>query len=317
MIYFLFLLSIGLITGLAVVIKQLQHQRLENSIALQRLREAEQRSLEAEQRSLEAEQIRTDLITCEALVQQLQRQLENLQADRTEEIAIAQQRLKDAERKSLECEQLRNELVTQNELIQQLNQQIESLKNEQQELENLNQEQEKTIKKLYDDIDVEIKEQSRKCEEKIKELDSIRYQFKPEIQNPGTDSFIQLKVLEPDLYPQEKMGILIDILKDSQKNTHENSRRQHILDDIISNNESTIHREEIKNEIHSLFKDYKSLSSKMRQTLERMGFEMVSENNHYKIVFCRDPRYTFSFAKTPSDWRSGRNIARDICNVIF
>lgn len=310
MLYFLFLLSIGLITGLAVVIKQLQSQKLEHSITLRRLREAEQKSLDAEQ-------VRQDLGARESLIQKLHQQLDDLHTHRAEEMEVSRQRQEDVDQKSLECEQLSHELATRDELIKQLNQRVEELQEERHQLQQLTREQEITLEKLCDDIDIEIKELSRKCEARIKELDHIGYQFKPEIQTSDEDRFIKLKVLEPDFYPQEKAGILIDILKDSCKNVHENSRRHHILLDILANNESTTCREDIKSEIQSLFKDYTSLSSKARQTLERMGFEMVAENNHYKIVFRRDHRYTFSFAKTPSDWRSGRNIARDICNLIF
>ena len=45
---------------------------------------------------------------------------------------------------------------------------------------------------------------------------------------------------------------------------------------------------------------------------KELGFEVVSEKNHYKIVFKGDEKYWFPISKTPSDGRSGRNLASDI-----
>jgi predicted metal-dependent hydrolase len=50
MTYLLFLLSIGLATALALVIKQLQQRKNDNAIAQQRLKEADKRLQEADRK---------------------------------------------------------------------------------------------------------------------------------------------------------------------------------------------------------------------------------------------------------------------------
>lgn len=74
MIYILFLVSILLITVLAVVIKKLQRQKLENSIARQKLKEADKTVKKIEQ-------IRNDLIERDRLVNQLDSQIEELKGE--------------------------------------------------------------------------------------------------------------------------------------------------------------------------------------------------------------------------------------------
>ncbi|NJP11694.1 MAG: hypothetical protein HC866_21325 [Leptolyngbyaceae cyanobacterium RU_5_1] len=177
---------------------------------------------------------------------------------------------------------------------------------------------------LYKDIEKEIEEKTKESEERIKALEDINDKLRRENHNLKSvklpleqDEVIVLKVTERDLYLREKREILIDVLKNSLRNIHENSRRQHIISDVISNNGSNSKREEIKTEIQNLFRDYRSMNSSTRNTLERMGFQIVSENNNYKIIFHGDSRYMIAFAKTPSDWRAGRNIASNICNLLL
>lgn len=273
MIYFLFILSIGLITILTLVIKRLQHQKLETSITRQKLEEANKK-------------------------------------------------LKEADKKNIDSEQIHNDLITRDTLIRQLNNQVEALQDKQDKLQKINEEREQALTKLYDDIEIEIEDKIKEYKEEIKELKNINNQLsrdrKYKINNKYSeqDNYIKLKASEPDLYPKEKVEILLDILSSSINNVYQDSRRQHIIIDIINNN-SSVYREEFKAEVQKLFRDYKSMNSRMKQALEHMGFEVISDNKNYKIVFHQDSRYIVCFAKTPSDWRAGRNIARDICNLIL
>ncbi len=59
------------------------------------------------------------------------------------------------------------------------------------------------------------------------------------------------------------------------------------------------------------------MKPQIQSALTNMGFEIISETNHYKIRFCQDNRYVISFAKTASDHRAGMNIASNICNLLL
>ena len=45
--------------------------------------------------------------------------------------------------------------------------------------------------------------------------------------------------------------------------------------------------------------------------LKKIGFEVVSESPHYKLVY-KNSKYWFTVSKTPSDKRGGKNLASDI-----
>jgi len=59
------------------------------------------------------------------------------------------------------------------------------------------------------------------------------------------------------------------------------------------------------------------MSSKLRQALKELGFEIAEDGKHYKITYYGDGRYQTIYAKTPSDFRSGKNDAQVTINIAF
>lgn len=270
------------------------------------------------------------LTTALALViKQLQQQKNQYQ--------IAQQKLRETELKNRKLEQQYSNLIIAHDeslgQFNELNEQIRSLSNQENpaeiKLQELYKEKEKVRQEaddLYQNIEQSIEEKTKGLESKLETLRDENARLKSELRNkfikpvkpePESGSAIALTTTEKDLYPQEIKEKLLESLKESLRNIPENSRKDHVISDIINNNSLHTQRDEIKSQIQNLFRSYTSMNPKLKGALETMGFEIVAKSNHYKIVFRDDPRYTFTFAKTPSDRRAGRNIARDICNKLL
>ena len=66
-----------------------------------------------------------------------------------------------------------------------------------------------------------------------------------------------------------------------------------------------------------LLKGYDGMSGKLRQQLTSLGFTVTEDGKHYKLTYYGDERYVFSFAKSPSDFRSGKNNAGTVIKKIF
>ncbi len=113
---------------------------------------------------------------------------------------------------------------------------------------------------------------------------------------------------EDEFYHEEIEDCILSILTDALKNSDPKSRRSHILTDLLEHNEYQALSEQRKQEIKTLFKGYKSMSSAMRQTLQKLGFEISEDGSHYKLTYFGDPRYKTVIAKTGSDHREGKNI---------
>ncbi len=122
---------------------------------------------------------------------------------------------------------------------------------------------------------------------------------------------------EQDLFDHEISDVVISALEEALRAVRDNSRRQHILNDLLSVNKSSGNGRRIEGGIKSLFKSYRDMDSRMKGALVKMGFEITEDGKHYKAIFQGDGRYTFAIPRTSSDHRAGRNTASDINNVLF
>jgi hypothetical protein len=122
---------------------------------------------------------------------------------------------------------------------------------------------------------------------------------------------------EQDLYAHELHDVVITALQEALRSCREDSRRQHILTDLLAANHEQSDRHTLENEIKALFKTYRDMDAPTRSALTRLGFNISEDGKHYKVIFQGDGRYTFTLPKTSSDHRAGKNIASDINNVLF
>ncbi|HEY9824342.1 MAG TPA: hypothetical protein V6D19_02775 [Stenomitos sp.] len=286
MIYVLFVLSFILMTALAIVLKRLQQQQLQYTIVQHQLRESNFALKSAEESHTEIIQ------SLDCQVQQLLDQILHLQT----QYETSAQQLSEATSEIFKLQGLEAENIL-------LKQKLDD---------------------LYNDLENEITAKTQPLCERIAELEHINRQLKRDYQilqardlGLTEGETIVLKVREKDLYPFEKKAILLDVLASCKDNVFPNSRRQHLLKDIVACNDFSSHREWLKTEIQHLFRDYRSMNSQMRAKLEALGFEIISENSSYKMIFQEDHRYMIAVSKTPSDRRAGRNIASDICHTIL
>ena len=69
--------------------------------------------------------------------------------------------------------------------------------------------------------------------------------------------------------------------------------------------------------IKRLLRNYNGMNGRLRQDLIDLGFEITDEGKHYKITYFGDGRYQTTFARTPSDGRSGKNNALVVVRMAF
>lgn len=130
-------------------------------------------------------------------------------------------------------------------------------------------------------------------------------------------SCIMLIGKEKDLYDGERKFLILDVLEKSVSNVPDNSRRKHVILDFIKNNDKLCDCNNIMKDIKNMFKQYRKMDSKLRQSLHEMGFSISEDGKHYKLFFKNDPRYMFTISKTSSDIRAGKNITSEIISKIF
>ncbi|WFF73682.1 hypothetical protein [Proteiniclasticum sp. QWL-01] len=122
---------------------------------------------------------------------------------------------------------------------------------------------------------------------------------------------------EFDFYPGEIKDILLSILEEALPAIHPKSRRADIIKDLIKNNDYKKITKKRQEEVKQLLKNYEGMTPRVRQELVDMGFEILDDGKHFKLKYYGDGRYQTSFAKTPSDFRSGKNNAQTLIKIAF
>lgn len=117
---------------------------------------------------------------------------------------------------------------------------------------------------------------------------------------------------EDEFYPGEIKEMILDAIAEKVKNLSPKSRRCDVLNDVIKNNDYQCVSKEREQTVKALFNDYKTLTGAMRSDLKQLGFEILEDGKHFKLIYFGDARYRTTIAKTGSDWREGKNIATSI-----
>lgn len=122
---------------------------------------------------------------------------------------------------------------------------------------------------------------------------------------------------ENEFYEGEIREIILEILDDYKRNIKPGTRREHVVNDILENNEYKQIQAKRREQIKVALKGYKTLSGSLRNTLESLGFVITEDGKHYKWTYFGDHRYIVTAAKSSSDNRSGMNLASIIDNLML
>lgn len=122
---------------------------------------------------------------------------------------------------------------------------------------------------------------------------------------------------EEEFFQDEIKAILIEALEKVLPQYNSSLRRKVVLEDIIKNNRCNHKSVERSEQLKRTLKGYKKMSGSMRRTLQDMGFVITDDGKHYKLTYYGDGRFWTTLGKTPSDNRSGINIALEIIRDMF
>ena len=119
------------------------------------------------------------------------------------------------------------------------------------------------------------------------------------------------------MYQGERLFVLLDALSTAVASAEKHSRRRQVLEDLIEANNQEGQRDEILDTLKALLRSYSTMSGSTRSELERLGFQILEDGKHYKLIFRGDERYPFILSKTGSDHRGGMNAFSDLKKRLF
>jgi len=135
----------------------------------------------------------------------------------------------------------------------------------------------------------------------------------------GSDSLpILYQGEEKEIFQGEIKDIILAALADCAGKLGEDSRRRHVIDDVIENNNYEKKLEEKRQELKKVFTGYTKITSEMKQALTDLNFEQSYEGKHLKIAYNGDQRYLFTVGTTPNPGkRTDKNLIADINRIVF
>ena len=121
----------------------------------------------------------------------------------------------------------------------------------------------------------------------------------------------------PEFFEGEQHDLIVTILQKALANCGaKDTRQKELIADLLAHNQIIGNGKEMLEVVKAVFANGEDLSSKELAELKRVGFEITSDNTHYKLVY-KGSKYWFSLAKTTSDKnRSGKNLTSDITKTL-
>ena len=116
----------------------------------------------------------------------------------------------------------------------------------------------------------------------------------------------------PEFFAGEQYDLIVSALTKALQNYQERTRAYELLRSIIGKNPLIGNGKRIEEVLKSVLSGAENPTERDLAALHEVGFEVVSENKHYKLIFHGDERYVFTLAKTPGDNRGGKNNVSDI-----
>lgn len=128
-------------------------------------------------------------------------------------------------------------------------------------------------------------------------------------------------IIEPseilEFFEGEQHDLVVSILTKALQNCgSKDTRQKELITDLLAHNKIIGNGKEMLEVVKAVFANGEDLSSKELADLKRVGFEITSDNTHYKLVY-KGSKYWFSLAKTTSDKNhSGKNLTSDITKTL-
>ncbi len=194
---------------------------------------------------------------------------------------------------------------------------FESQKSKRTKAERTKEETEELLDSFSNDFDA-LTEENGRLRSSISDLEQELAYYKDIFNNKGDsdNSFIS-SGSEKEFFQGEKKEFVLSVLSDSLQNIQDGTRKKHIIQDIIQQNDSENVLNYKRDKIKRLLTNYKGLNGKLKQELNQLGFTVTEDGKHYKLTYFDDNRYTITMAKTPSDGRAGKNNVSEINKKLF
>ena len=174
---------------------------------------------------------------------------------------------------------------------------------------------ESEVSEVYETFSAELSEKERTIEElntRIMALQAenqgLRAKYDQNMETP-----LLYYGAEEELFDGEIKDHILEMLQSQLSCVKKDTRKEHILLDILESNEITGALDEKRAEIKRLLKGYTKVGDSLKRALKAYGFTITNDGGHYKLTYKDDSRYLYIMAASGSDsQRGGENLSAEI-----
>lgn len=152
--------------------------------------------------------------------------------------------------------------------------------------------------------------------EKVRSLNAQLAIYKNMIKNSKETGNLLEEGDEQEFYVGEKKDFLLTLLHCSKERMDKNTRGYELLVSILEANEFCNHGKHILNELKTILYRGGKLNKSSKSDLKNIGFDVIEEKGHPKLIFHNNQKYKFPISGTPGSSRDGKNLYSDICEKV-
>lgn len=179
---------------------------------------------------------------------------------------------------------------------------------------------ENEVSQVYDNFSDELEEKERTIEElnnRIMALQAENQGLRAKYEQVSEVPLLYYGI-EEEFFEGEIREQILEILNKQLFSVRKNTRKEHILQDVLAANESSGVLNEKREQIKQILKGYTKVGDSLKRELREAGFEIKKEGGHYKLIYDDDDRYLFVMAASGSDSQhGGGNLASEINGYLF
>ncbi|MDE5563126.1 MAG: hypothetical protein K2J01_06240 [Clostridiales bacterium] len=172
----------------------------------------------------------------------------------------------------------------------------------------------------YDSLESKLEAAKKRIAELTKENTDLRSKnesLQAAFEASGIQDNIISKSPVKEFFIGEQHDLLVTVLKEAAARCGGFDTRQHeLINSLLEPNDYIGNGREIEEVVKRVLSSGEQINKRDIAELERVGFKLVADQNHYKFVFRGNERYWFTVSKSPSDRRSGQNNVSDIIKKI-
>lgn len=153
-------------------------------------------------------------------------------------------------------------------------------------------------------------------EERVRGLNAQLEIYKNMIKNSKESGSLLEGGKEEEFYVGEKKDFLLTILNCIKEKINKDTRSYELLSSVLDANDYCNHGKQLLGELKKILYKGGKVNKATKADLNSIGFDVIEEKGHPKLIFHNNQKYKFPISGTPGSSRDGKNLYSEICEKL-